>query len=100
MKWYDASKKKPVGQENVLICPSGGNPIGFYREGKWLKEERGYCRVIRNVQKWAYIDYPKASFEYLTCSRKWRTLVYKCYWKIWRVVVKKIKNLLNRCIYD
>ncbi len=75
MKWYKAKKKKPYPGETVLILPSFGGGIAKWnhRNKRWSSRDTYLSyHDANNIEKWAYIDYPKGSFEKTMCSRFWR----------------------------
>ncbi len=84
MKWHKA-KKKPIVNEVVLITPSRPMPLARWDGKKWISALYplpAFPCEIRDVKKWAYIDYPKKSFEYIMSSRKkkswWKRIMDSC----------------------
>ena len=78
MKWYDAKKKKPYPGKIVLVCPRKPMPLAYWdnKKEKWISglyPLPAFPYTINNVEKWAYIDYPKRS--------------------LWQRILKKLKSL-------
>jgi hypothetical protein len=88
-RWHNANKKKPYPGEKVLIYPPQTLTAEWCDKKQiWISGDYplpAYPYALSNVQKWAYIDYPRKSFERAMCSRKWNP-----WWKlIWKKIINK-----------
>ncbi len=89
MKWYNAKKKKPHSDETVLICPSSPIPLAYWNGIMWINALYplpAFPSEVK-VEKWAYIDYPLNSFDFIHHNLMRR---HKGWLKMKRSLKKKI----------